>query len=434
MISTRGIALRGQKVSRQQALVCQFCQPATTPAPVHRPLLARSYASTSPLTRNARLGQLRPKKDLRSPWAPLTCTARRFESTGSEQPSFLVLDSAVTQIAHECSELLATESVPSSEQIVQLLQRCETIANALVQPEPDTEKTRSQSKQQPDEISSLLNLEEEKTIATQKQQQSTSRRQKTPQQITDHLCETVYELLTADKVFISPEALTSYTNIHAVLKRPDHFPEIFHLYANKPVPEENSSPIKYLKPKPKSINSAVPLDLANTALDVAIDQRNLSLVLAIIDTTFCAPAFHRAKLFKKAAGPLGALTAAPAACYILASWAATLQNTMDPSTATGIAFAATLAYVGGTSSVGILAITTANDQMERVVWQSGVPLRHRWLREEERAAFDKVALAWGFKDIYMRGEEEGEEWDTLREFIGIRGMVLDKTELMAGMQ
>jgi hypothetical protein len=72
--------------------------------------------------------------------------------------------------------------------------------------------------------------------------------------------------------------------------------------------------------------------------------------------------------------------------------------------------------------------------MERVVWQSGVPLRHRWLREEERAALDRVAVAWGFKDIYMRGEEEGEEWDSLREFIGMRGMILDKTDLMPGMQ
>jgi hypothetical protein len=33
---------------------------------------------------------------------------------------------------------------------------------------------------------------------------------------------------------------------------------------------------------------------------------------------------------------------APAACYALASWAATFQNTMDPNVATGIAFAATL--------------------------------------------------------------------------------------------
>ena len=84
--------------------------------------------------------------------------------------------------------------------------------------------------------------------------------------------------------------------------------------------------------------------------------------------------------------------------------------------------------------MAVLAITTANDQMERVVWLPGIPLRHRWLREEERAAMDKVAVAWGFKDPWMRGEETGEEWESLREFIGMRGMILDKTDLMEGMQ
>jgi hypothetical protein len=82
----------------------------------------------------------------------------------------------------------------------------------------------------------------------------------------------------------------------------------------------------------------------------------------------------------------------------------------------------------------MVAITTANDQMERVVWAQGVPLRYRWLREEERAALDKVAVAWGFKEPWKRGEEEGQEWESLREFIGMRGMILDKSELMEGME
>lgn len=253
-------------------------------------------------------------------------------------------------------------------------------------------------------------------------------------QLAGALSELVSELLRDEKVFISPEALARYSAIQTLLKRPDTFPEIFHLYANKPVPEADSWPVKYHRADPKSIKSAVPPELANMALDTAIGERNLALVLAIIDSTFCAPAFHRAKVFKKAAAPLGALAAAPAACYAAASWAASLQNTMDPSTATGIAFAAILAYVAGTSSVGLLAITTANDQMERVVWLPGIPLHQRWLREEERAALDKVAVTWGFKNPAMRGEEEGEEWESLREFIGLRGMILDKSDLMEGME
>jgi hypothetical protein len=61
-------------------------------------------------------------------------------------------------------------------------------------------------------------------------------------------------------------------------------------------------------------------------------------------------------------------------------------------------------------------------------------LRERWLREEERAMIDKVAGAWGFKEPWRRGDESGEDWAALKEFTGLRGMVLDKTSLMEGME
>ena len=107
---------------------------------------------------------------------------------------------------------------------------------------------------------------------------------------------------------------------------------------------------------------------------------------------------------------------------------------MDPSYATGIAFAGIITYTASVSSIGYVAVTTANDQMDRVVWAQGVPLWERWVREEERAAIDKLAGAWGFQSLEKRGEEEGEEWESLREFVGMRGMVLDKVELMEGME
>ncbi|KAE8375225.1 hypothetical protein BDV26DRAFT_268299 [Aspergillus bertholletiae] len=419
----KGIVLSGQRASGSQPLICQFCRTSAPLAPRPRTHFTRSFASTGPSISNRDVGLWKARKNFKGHWATTQTTPSRFASNTFETTTPRDLDDALRQITHDSAELRQLDSVPSNEAIVKLLQRCEEIAEALVHQEQDT------TKKEDGEISNLLDLEEKS---------ATKKRTKSPKiadpRLANALSETTYELLTDEKVFISPEALACYTKIQSLLKRGEHFPEIFHLYAHKPVPEENSSPVKFHKANPKDINSAIPTELANMALDVAIEQRNLSLVLAIIDNTFCAPAFSRAKIFKKAAVPLGGLAAAPAACYAIASWAATLQNTMDPSTATGIAFAASLAYVGGVSSVGILAITTANDQMERVTWLPGVPLRQRWLREEERAALDRVALQWGFKDIYMRGEEEGEEWESLREFIGMRGMILDRTELMPGMQ
>ncbi|KAI9372476.1 hypothetical protein BJX61DRAFT_507007 [Aspergillus egyptiacus] len=413
----KSIALRSQRASKPEALICQLCEFSASSAPRSSARTTRLYASVA-ANRRAQVGQCSSKKIPKLPWTP-SAIVKRYESSASEFNPITTL----SEIQSDSAELRQSQTVPSNDAVVRVLQKCLLVAEAIAQ------QKRASTKES-NEISSLLNLEEKTT--RKEQPKSTPNPQQQPS--ADALCRVVHSLLTDEKIFISPEALAIYVKIHTLLKRPERFAEIFYLYANKPIPEENSSPIKYLPPNPKHINSAIDIDLANMALDVAIEQRNLGLVLAIIDNTFCTPAFQRAKFFKKAAVPLGALATTPLACYAVASWAATFQSTMEPGTATAIAFAATLAYVGGTSSVGLLAITTANDHMERVVWLPGVPLRHRWLREEERAALDRVAIAWGFKDIYRRGEEEGEEWEALREFIGMRGMVLDKTDLMPGMQ
>ncbi|KAJ5578217.1 uncharacterized protein N7459_007181 [Penicillium hispanicum] len=407
------IALRAQRGSRPQGPICQICQfsnsaPPRLALPVAR--LAASPVSTS----SSNFPRHSTSHSVRSPVYLPHVSSRRFASKASSSQS------VIRDIAQEASTLHQSDKVPSNEAVVELLGKCQKIAESIVSRKQE-KVSGSSATEENNVISSLLHMEEKRGATADPR-------------LADSISRIATELLKDEKVFISPEALEHYTKIQTLLRRAEHFPEIFHLYANKPVPEENSSPVKYHKTNPKSVNSAVPAELADMALDIAISQKNLSLVLAIIDNTFCAPAFYRAKIFRKAGVPLAGLAGAPAACYALASLAASLQNSMDPSTATGIAFAASLAYVGGVSSMGILAITTANDQMERVVWLPGVPLRHRWLREEERAAMDKVAIAWGFKDPWMRGEEVGEEWESLREFIGMRGMILDKTDLMPGME
>ncbi|KAJ5664140.1 hypothetical protein N7507_004871 [Penicillium longicatenatum] len=414
------VALRAQRGSRAQGPVCHFCQ-LSSATPQRLPLARLPTTTQSRPSNNNPALQL-PRTNIRSPLSYPLLSSRTLASESVN------VGSAIQQIEEDASALQQSDQVPSNEAVVELLEKCQKIAESLASREND--KPESSANDEGNATSSLLDMEEKSTKPTQQTKSSPN----LDPRLADKISHITIDLLKDEKVFITPEALESYTKTQTLLERAEHFPEIFHMYANKPVPEEGSSPVKYLKPNPKSINSAVPADLANMALNVAIAQKNLSLVLAIIDNTFCAPAFHRAKVFKKASVPLAGLAVAPAACYALATWAATFQHTMDPSTATGIAFAASLAYVGGTSSLGIMAITTANDQMERVVWLSGIPLRQRWLREEERAAMDRVAVAWGFKDPYMRGEEVGEEWESLREFIGMRGMVLDKTELMAGMQ
>ncbi|KAK8032822.1 hypothetical protein PG991_002220 [Apiospora marii] len=197
---------------------------------------------------------------------------------------------------------------------------------------------------------------------------------------------------------------------------------------------EASGSVSYAQQNPSKAANAIDSEVIETALDTAVEARNLDAAVGIIENSYTTPAFIRAKLLRKALVPCTALAATPFAAYGLASNFSVFQNAMDPAMATKVAFTGILAYVGFTASIGIVAMATANDQMKRVTWAPGIPLRMRWVREEERAALDKVACAWGFEEKWRQGEEEGTEWESLREYIGQKGMVLDRTELMEGME
>ena len=179
---------------------------------------------------------------------------------------------------------------------------------------------------------------------------------------------------------------------------------------------------------------AVPMDLSDAALDCAIQKKDIPLAVAIIDTTVATTAFKLHKLLRQATLPTIALTCTPFIAYAGATWVSNFQVVWDTDTAVYTTMAGAFAYIGTLSTIGFVAITTWNDQMQRVTWAIGHPLTQRWLREEEREYFDRVALAWGFQEKWRRGEEQGEEWEALRELVGQRDMVLDKTELMDGME
>lgn len=346
------------------------------------------------------------------------------------------------EVLKEFKTITSSPRVPTDDAVRQFLQRCSELAKIALS---NNNKATSPPSPRSDNnaTSSLLDLDVENggygTSSTTQNtpKKSTKQPSKMPNlqsKIASELSSTLNDFLREPKIFISPDVLRQYTLLQSQLKQADYFPEIFSLYATKPIPNDNGSTITYRKPNPKTVKNAIPQDLANLALDIAIEKKNLSLCLAIIDESFCKQAYYRSKIFRKAALPLAGLATAPTAAYAAASYISTLQTAMEPNTALWVSFSAILAYIGFTSSIGVVAITTANDQMMRVVWIPGMPLRERWLREEERAAMDKVAVAWGFKDPRRIGEEEGEEWESLREFIGMRGMILDKTDLMEGME
>jgi hypothetical protein len=248
-----------------------------------------------------------------------------------------------------------------------------------------------------------------------------------------YLSKLAEDFIKHEKVFISPNVLGLYIHLQRVLACPRTIPEALYLYANKPVPEEGSSPPKFSKPSPKSAKQAVPVDLADDALTAAIEAKDLTLALSVVDHTYCAPAWRRHRMITKLGLPSVLAGITPFAIYMIAQELSVYSGYIDPWTFKLYAFAGISTYVMCTGTLGFVALTTYNDHHDRVVWRPGVPLLDRYMREDERAALDRIACAWGFKEEWRRGEEEGDDWEGLRQWILLRGMVLDKPDLMPGM-
>ncbi|CBX92536.1 hypothetical protein LEMA_P052420.1 [Plenodomus lingam JN3] len=248
-----------------------------------------------------------------------------------------------------------------------------------------------------------------------------------------YLSKLAEDLIKNEKVFISPDILGHYIYLQRLLARPKTIPEALYLYAHKPVPEEGSSPPKFSKPSPKSVKQAVPADLANDALTAAIQAKDLSLALAVVDQTYRTPAWRRHRMITKMGLPAAIASLTPLAIYMVAQELSVYSGYIDPAIFKLYAFLGMSTYVLCTGTLGFVAWTTHNDHHDRVVWRPGVPLLDRFLHEDERAALDRIACAWGFKEEWRRGDEEGEEWEGLRQWILLRGMVLDKPDLMPGM-
>ena len=337
-------------------------------------------------------------------------------------------EQALGQLLETAASLLHSEAVPDEGAVQRVLSVCEDLARGVVEPPKiprSLEKTST---------SNLLSLDEQSRMPTILSAKKTPSSLPVKSQIADKISTTAYSIMTDPKVFITRGLLATYVSTQCLLGRPESFPHIFDLYASKPIPKPGTRPIMYKDPNLKSVSSAIPLVLAKSALTAAIEAQNLPLCLSVIDASVCATAFKRNKLLRRALLPFSALALTPPAAYTLSDYIAHYQRGMDHQTFTNICFAGILAYVYFTATIGYVAVTTANDQMDRITWIVGLPLRERWLREEERSLVDQVAGAWGFQDRSKRGEEEGEEWEDLREWALMRGMILDKPELMEGME
>jgi hypothetical protein len=257
--------------------------------------------------------------------------------------------------------------------------------------------------------------------------------QRAAQEAIDKLSDGAYTIVTQPTVVITRKVLEEYVKLQARLGRPESLPQILDLFASKPTPKMVSGAVKYVERNRNNPENAVEAAVADAALDAAIEAKDLDAAIGILEHTYSATAFMRSKLVKKGLLPALIVAGTPPAIYFGATELAQLQHALEPRIATAFAFAGAICYVGFTATIGMVAHFTANDQMKRVTWALGTPLRHRWLYEEERAALDKIACSFGFSEEHRYGEEEGEEFVWLREYILSKSMILDAVGLMPGM-
>lgn len=342
-------------------------------------------------------------------------TKPKTTRNGSE-PSELISDAVF-----KLQNLLSQPAPPDNEVVVEGLKKCKEIAveiqnAAATEPKPTGTSSHTSTRK-------LLMLDETKRASSSNKDRSI-----------DQLSGAIYKFVKEPKVFLSPHVLDLYVQIQSALRRPESFPEIFNLYATKPMPMRGSSPVRYKNINPNRLASAIPARTASEALDAAIDSRILPLCLDVIGASVCTPAYRRRKAIQKMWVPTAVVVFTPPIAWLLALYFDEWQITLTSRYARTMAFVGFASYVGFTGILGYVALTTANDQMERVTWRDGLPLTSRWLREDERAMMDRVAMAWGFKDRHRRGEEEGPEWEALRELVSMRDMILDRVELMEGFE
>ncbi|KAG9681967.1 hypothetical protein KCU95_g9795, partial [Aureobasidium melanogenum] len=425
-------------VPPRSASLCHFCRQAGTRQAVapwtssarliqqSRPI---SSTSTHTQTRHRTLGSRHASSHQLRRWLASSAVSTEDElPAATASPPTEISQKDLSEYNARVQKLAKTvlehPALPTEEDVANVLTEYNLMARKLVSTKDIQQKPTTTQSEKTATSALLSNLD------------ASSKPSITRIRLMDALTTNAFDMLLYGPVFITPSILKLYVDLQSLLKRPESFPAVFTLYREKPVPRPSSKAdlVTYDNPNPDKPAAAVQPAVADMAIDAAIASRDLSLALATIDATYCTTAYKRSKFLRSALFPLTGFLLTPPAAYTLATRFSDYQNTMDPAMATNIAMAAMMTYSVCVGSIGYVALTTANDQMVRVTWAPGVPLWERWVREEERAALDKLSQAWGFASTEKWGEEEGEEWDYLKEFCGLRGMMLDRVELMDGME
>ncbi len=324
--------------------------------------------------------------------------------------------------------LRGNSNVPSEPNIVAALQTCERAADII------TEAGKAQ-RPRDTAASTLLSLDGNGRQAAKAAPQARTAAAAAAARLkgtTNKVSDVAYSIIIDPKVFITPKLLEQYVGIQARLGRPESLPYVLRLYASKPLPRRRGDAIKFTAQNADRIANAVEPKVAEAALDAAIEAKNLDAAVGIVEETYATKAYRRNRVLRKALLPAAAFAAVPAAVYGLAANISMTQNTMDTATATKIAFAGML----GLRGLHRLHRPGGDHDNQRPHEARVVDPGHA-----AAAAVDprgrarrpgQGGLRLGFSESHRWGEEEGAQFRALREFVLRKDMMLDRAELMEG--
>ncbi|KAF3940524.1 hypothetical protein ABW19_dt0207264 [Dactylella cylindrospora] len=327
----------------------------------------------------------------------------------------------------------ANATIPRESEIILAFKACQRLASSYPVPKSQTSKS---SKTNPNDA--ILTLagqpKADKNLPPQPIEQSpeTIEAEKEAKQNppVHPIMDMAYHIIIHPYVFITPKILDEYIKLATILKDPSTLPSVFKLYANKPVLYNVSKPPK--KQNPNAAKNAISFEAAKEALQVAIAAKNMPLALEIIDNSMSTTAWCRKKIYTKLLPSTAVAVGIPVGIWKLADWIAQFQEQWLHEKAMAYAFVGFMTYYICTGSLGLIALLTWNDHMIRVNWIPGVYMRERWFMEEQRALTDRVAMAWGYQEPFKRGLESGWEWEMLRHWAGVRGMIIDSSAMTEG--
>ena len=421
------MAMRRANLGQAGSSACRSCGLARTQLP--RQQFVRPVARL-PIDRVSHATALRPGA-LR--WARSASSAAKLAATTTPKspspdtttelaPADVTTPADIASKAEDSlGKFLSVDGIPAKDLTNVALESCLRAATAL---HPHRKKAEAHSRAT---VSRLAALGAERTGARLPIDAKVN-------EAINRVSKCAFTIMAEPNVEITPELLDVYVHVQWQLGRPESIPTVFEMYATKRKPVLQGGEVRYVAANPNMPSKAIETDVAELALRTAIDAKHLDAALGVVAASFALPAYKRQKMVKQLTAPAIGVALLPFGVFGLASaYAAHWQNVVEPATATLVAALGVSGYFLAVGGLGLIAKLSYKDQMRRVTWAPGTPLRYRWVREEERAALDAVACAWGFKETWRHGEETGAEWEGLRDYMGFRQMILDRVEFMEGM-